>query len=63
MHFVLEAHTLTDDLRPARDLPAQRLRGIIRNPDLREKPTRIPLREDGCVDRVVLTRASAIRRT
>jgi hypothetical protein len=52
MHFVLEAHTLTDDLRPARDLPAQRLRGIIRNPDRRENPTRIQRREDGCVDLV-----------
>ena len=52
--FILQAHTLTNDLRPPGNLSAQGLRGIIGNPDLGQEPAGIELRQDRGFDLVRL---------
>jgi hypothetical protein len=52
--LVLKAGALTHDLRPASDLPTQRLGAIISDPDLGQEAARVELREHSRVDLVSL---------
>jgi hypothetical protein len=63
MHLVLLARALLDQLAPARELPAQRRRLIVRRPHLAQEPAREHLRQRARVDLVGLGRPGLVHGT